>query len=118
MAKSLWWSFWRYLPRLECSSNRPTITRQAKRQINKTRAGPGLLCCRNSLVLAHAGNQPRLVIALQALHAPAFAEGFTLIEARGLLDAAEGQGGDGLVGQVVEAIELYIEVVDVGRLEA
>ena len=71
----------------------------------KTRARPGFLVTRaGSAVLADTGDQPGLVVAVDALHAPAFAEGLALVEARGLGHAAEGQGGDRLVGQLVDAV--------------
>src|SRR5690606_12736003 len=81
-------------------------------------SGPGFWVSVQSAVLADTGDQPGLVVAIDTFHAPAFAEGLALVEARGLGQAAEGQGGDGLVGQLVDAIELHLEVVDVGGLEA
>ena len=39
---------------------------------------------RSESVLANAGDQPGLVVALGALQAPAFAERLALVEARGL----------------------------------
>src|SRR3989344_9417305 len=55
---------------------------------------------RRSGVLADTGHQPGLVLALSAFHAPALAERLALVEARGLGDAGEGQGGGGLLGIV------------------
>ena len=41
----------------------------------------GVVSGSGSGVLANTGHQPRLVLALGALHAPAFAERFALVEA-------------------------------------
>src|SRR5690606_5764055 len=82
-----------------------------------TKPGSFLLLPNRSGVLADAGQQPGLVLALLAFHAPAFAEGFALIKARGLAHAAEGQGGHGHVRVVVHTIEHHVQVVDVSGLE-
>src|SRR5690606_15372207 len=71
---------------------------------------------KGSGVLADAGHQPGLVLSLDTLHAPAFAEGLALVETRALRHADEGQGGGGFLGIVVHAVELDLQVVDVGRL--
>src|SRR5690606_28749418 len=72
---------------------------------------------RGSAVLANTGDQPGLVFTLQTLQAPAFAEGFALVETRGLGQTTEGQGGNGLVGLVIQPIELHFQIIDVGGLE-